>query len=78
MLLSVHVTSVLFLVWVDNFALTTDFYWSYTLLLKLLVHMHSWTTHSLVLRSSLSPILITSSIRREHKNGRLEKEHVTT
>ena len=78
MLLSVHVTSVLFLVWVDNFALTTDFYWSYTLLLKLLVHMRSCTTHSLVLRSSLSPILITSSIRREHKNGQLEKEHVTT
>ena len=33
MLLSVHVTSVLFLVWLNNFALTMDFYWSYTLLL---------------------------------------------
>ena len=72
MLLSVHVTSVLFLVWVDNFALTTDFYWSYMLLLKLLVHMCSWTTHSLVLRSSLSPILIVSSIRRVHKNRQLK------
>jgi len=33
MLLSVHVTSVLFLVRFNNFALTMDFYWSYTLLL---------------------------------------------
>jgi len=31
MLLSVHVTSVLFLVWFNNFALTMGFYWSYTL-----------------------------------------------
>ena len=35
MLLSVHVTSVLFLLRFNNFALTTGFYWSYTLLLKL-------------------------------------------
>ena len=35
MLLSVHVTSVLFLVRFNNFALTVGFYWSYTLLLKL-------------------------------------------
>ena len=35
MLLSVHVKSVLFLVQFNNFALTMDFYWSYTLLLKL-------------------------------------------
>ena len=34
MLLSVDVTSVKFLVRFNNFALTTDFYWSYTLLLK--------------------------------------------
>jgi len=33
LILSMHVTSVLFLVWFDNFALTMDFYWSYTLLL---------------------------------------------
>ena len=33
MLLSVHVTSVLFLVRFNNFALTMGFYWSYTLLL---------------------------------------------
>ena len=32
MLLSMHVTSVLFLVWFNNFALTMGFYWSYTLL----------------------------------------------
>ena len=30
-LLSVHVTSVLFLVHFNNFALTMGFYWSYTL-----------------------------------------------
>ena len=41
MLLSVHVTSVLFLVWFNNSALTTGIYWSYTLLLKLPVLMHS-------------------------------------
>ena len=29
MLLSVHVTSVLFLVWFNNFVLTMGFYWSY-------------------------------------------------
>ena len=29
MLLSVHMTSVLYLVWFNNFALTTGFYWSY-------------------------------------------------
>jgi len=33
MLLSMHVTSVLFLVRFNNFALTMGFYWSYTLLL---------------------------------------------
>ena len=33
MLLSVHMTSVLFLVLAGNFALTMGFYWSYTLLL---------------------------------------------
>ena len=33
MLLCVHVTSVLFLVLVGNFALTMDFCWSYMLLL---------------------------------------------
>ena len=42
MLLSVHVTSVLFLVRLNNFALTTGFYWSYMLLLKLPVLMRSW------------------------------------
>ena len=31
MLLSVHVTSVLFLVHFNNFTLTMDFYWSYML-----------------------------------------------
>jgi len=33
MLLSVHMTSVLFLVQFNNFGLTMGFYWSYTLLL---------------------------------------------
>jgi len=33
MLLSVDVTSVLFLVQFNNFTLTVGFYWSYTLLL---------------------------------------------
>ena len=33
-LLSAHVTSVLFLVRFNNFALIKDVYWSYTLLLK--------------------------------------------
>ena len=32
MLLSVHVTSVLFLVWFNNFDRTMGFYWSYVLL----------------------------------------------
>ena len=41
MLLSTHVTNVLFLVQFNNFAMNMDFYWSYTLLLKLLVLMHS-------------------------------------
>ena len=41
-LVSVHVTSVLFLVWFNNFAPTMGFYWSYTLLLKSLILMHSW------------------------------------
>ena len=41
MLLSTHMTSVLFLVWLNNFALTMAFCWSYTLLLKLPVVMLS-------------------------------------
>ena len=40
MLLSMHMTSVLFLVQFDDFAVTIDFYWNYTLLLKLPVLMH--------------------------------------
>jgi len=32
---------ILFLEWFNNFALTTGFYWSYTLLLKSPVLMHS-------------------------------------
>ena len=48
MLLSVHVTSVLFLVWFNNyFALTTGFYWSCTLLLKSPVLMPLLTLHVL-------------------------------
>jgi len=48
MLLSAHVTSVLFLVWFNNyFALTTGFYWSYTLLLKLPILMSLLTQHVL-------------------------------
>ena len=43
MLLSVHVTSVLFLVLFNNFALITGFYWSYTLLLKSPILKRSWT-----------------------------------
>ena len=42
MLLSVHVTSVLFLVRFNNFTLTMGFYWSYTLLLQSPVLMRSW------------------------------------
>ena len=41
MLLSMHMTSVLFLVWFNNFTLTMGFYWSYTLLLWSPVLMHS-------------------------------------
>ena len=41
MLLSAHVTSILFLVRFNTFALTTGFYWSYTLLLKSPVPMRS-------------------------------------
>ena len=44
MLQSVPVTSVLFLVRFNNFALTTGFYWSYMLLLKSPVLMHSWVS----------------------------------
>ena len=44
MLLSVHVTSVLFLVW---FTLTMGFYWSYTLLLQLPVLMCSCVSYSI-------------------------------
>ena len=36
MLLSAHVTSVLFLVWFNSFVLTTGFYWSYTSLTLLM------------------------------------------
>jgi len=36
MLLSVHVTGILFLVQFNNFTLTMGFYWSYTLLLQFL------------------------------------------
>ena len=36
-----HVTNVLFLVQFNNFSMNMDFYWSYTLLLKLLILMHS-------------------------------------
>ena len=42
MLLSAHVTSVLFLVQFNNFVLTMGFFWSYTLLLKSPVLMCSW------------------------------------
>ena len=42
MLLSTHMTSVLSLVQFNNFALTTGFYWSYTLLLKSSVLIQSW------------------------------------
>ena len=58
--LSVHMTSVLILVWFNNFALTMGFYWSYTLLLKLPVLVRScWTLllfHSLVPRPSHCPV----------------------
>ena len=43
MLLSAHVTSSFFSIWFNNFALTTGFYWSYTLFLKSLVLMRSYT-----------------------------------
>ena len=42
MLLSVHVTSVLFLVQFNNFALTMGFYWSYILLCALAEEDHSY------------------------------------
>ena len=46
MLVSVHVTSFLFLVWFNNSALTMDFYQSYTLLLQSPVLMRSWSRTS--------------------------------
>jgi len=48
MLLSVHVTSVLFLVWFNNFVLITGFYWSYTLLLKSPILKRSWTVINMI------------------------------
>ena len=42
MLLSLHVTSVLFLVCFNNSTLTMGFYWSYTLLLQSSILMRSW------------------------------------
>ena len=58
MLLSAHVTSVLFLVQFNNFVLTICFFWSYTLLLKLPVLMCSWHATRLdVGRSGSGPTL---------------------
>ena len=48
MLLSGHVTSVLFLVRFNYFALTTGFYWSYTLLLKSPILKSSWTVIKMI------------------------------
>jgi len=50
-LLSVHVTSVLFLVRFNYFALTMGFYWSYTLLLKSPVLVRSWCTVNQAIKS---------------------------
>ena len=55
MLLSVHATSILFLVRLNNFTLTTGFYWSYTvarsyaLLVNLYIDVHvaSLVSHTL-------------------------------
>ena len=44
MLLNMHVNGVLLLVQLNNFALTTGFYWSYTLLLDSPVLMWSWSS----------------------------------
>ena len=41
MLLSVHVTSVLFLVWFNNFALVMGFYWSYMFLRTLVARSYA-------------------------------------
>ena len=49
MLLSVHVTSVLFLVRFNSFALTVGFYWSYTLLLYSPVLMRSCAGYILLI-----------------------------
>ena len=66
MLLSAHVTSVQFLVWFNNFTLTTGFYWSCMLLLKSPILMCSWSPLEAVLwtphlksAQSVSPSLPT-------------------
>ena len=46
-LLSVHVTSVLFSVWFNNFALNTGFFWSFMLLLKVF-HSYALMIHLIV------------------------------
>ena len=56
-MLSVHVTSVLFLVWFNNFALNMGFYWSYTLLLKSPVLMRSWCISISLFQVMMTPKL---------------------
>ena len=48
MLLSMHVTSVLFLVRFKYFTLTMGFYWSYTLLLQWPILLRSWSAYTLI------------------------------
>ena len=55
MLLSVHVTSVLFLARFDNFAQNTGFYWSYMLLLKSPVLVCSCMTFNVLLKNHFDP-----------------------
>ena len=62
MLLSVHMTNFLFLVRFTNFALTMGFYWSYMLLLLLLMHScYKLELHTLTLTSYVF-LVITCNI----------------
>ena len=66
MLLSVHMTSVLFLVWFNNFTLTMGFYWSYTFLLQspFLCALGKRQQSSPDNRDRQSSVLLSSSITR--------------
>ena len=60
MLLSTHVT--------NSFALTTGFYWSYTLLLKLPVLMRSWHDNACVLKNFFFTLVWQVELLKRTKN----------